>query len=75
MKIKNIFEKNKRNLSQNSKSKKSLSDYTFYINSAKQVSDYDATMWFIINHIKKSYSYRNDSTDAIRTLTKPYFDK
>ena len=73
--MKNNFKKNKGNLSQNSKSKKFLSDYTFYIGSVKQVLDYDTIMQFIINHMKKTYLHRNNIAEDIRSSMTPNFNK
>ena len=73
--MKNIFKKNKANLSQNSKSKKSLLGFNFHINSMKQASDYDATMRFVINRMKKTYLHRNDIAKVIQTFTRPDFVK
>ena len=35
--------------------KKSIEDYIFYISSSKQVSDYEVTIKFLLNNIKKTY--------------------
>ena len=51
--MKNNLKKNKANLPQNSKSKKSLLHYNFCIGSAKQALDHDIIMQFIINCMKK----------------------
>jgi hypothetical protein len=40
--------------------KRSLTDYNYYLGSAKQVSDYKTTTEFITNHIKKIFDYGND---------------
>ena len=73
--MKNNFKKKKAYLLQNSKSKKSLSDYTFHIGFVKQALHYAATMRFIINHIKKMHSSRNDIAKTIQTLIRSHFNK
>jgi hypothetical protein len=49
-------------------SKKSITDYNYYLGSAKQASDYETTTEFLINHIKKIYDYGNDIGSALETL-------
>ena len=46
--------------------KKSLTDYIFYLGSAKQASNYETAMDFIINHMKKTYKYGSNLAMAIR---------
>ena len=52
--------------------KKSLSDYVYYLGSAKQAADYETTTEFLINHIKKTFNFGNDIGTALEELT--YFD-
>ena len=49
-------------------SKKSINDYNYYLGSAKQASDYEATTEFLINHVKKVYDYGNDIGTALENL-------
>jgi hypothetical protein len=51
--------------------KKSLSDYSYYLGSSSQASDYETTTNYIINYIKKTYSDGKDIADALKTLTHP----
>jgi hypothetical protein len=51
--------------------KKTIEDYSFYIGSSKQASDYEVTAEFVINHIKKTFDYGKDIAEALRTLKKP----
>jgi hypothetical protein len=51
--------------------KKTIDDYSFYIGSSKQASDYEVTAEFVINHIKKTFDYGKDIAEALRTLKKP----
>jgi hypothetical protein len=53
-----------------SKIKKTVEDYFFYIGSSKQASDYEITAEFVVNHIKKTFDRGNDIAEAIRMLTK-----
>jgi hypothetical protein len=46
-------------------SKKTLSDHIYYLGSAKQAEDYDATMDFFLNHIIKTFTFGNDITTAL----------
>jgi len=48
--------------------KKTINDYNYYIGSAKQASDYGTTTEFLINHIKKTFSYGTDIGQALETL-------
>jgi hypothetical protein len=48
--------------------KKSINDYNYYLGSAKQASDYEATTEFLINHVKKVYDYGNDIGTALEDL-------
>jgi hypothetical protein len=48
--------------------KKSLSDYTYYLGSAKQAADYETTTEFIINHIKKTFNFGNDIGTSLENL-------
>ena len=51
--------------------KKSPSDFTYYLGSAQQASDYEIATEFFINFIKKTYDYGNDIGQALDTLTEP----
>ena len=46
------------------KKKKTIEDYFFYVGSSKQASDYEVTADFVINHIKKTFEYGQDISDA-----------
>ena len=50
------------------KKKKTITDYTYYMGSAKQASDFETTTQFVINHIKKTYEYGNDIGTALKLL-------
>lgn len=50
------------------KTKKSLSDYTYYLGNARQASDFENTTEFIMNYIKKTYSYGKDIAQALHDL-------
>jgi hypothetical protein len=45
-------------------SKKSITDYNYYLGSAKQASDYETTTEFIINHVKQVFDYGDDIVTA-----------
>ena len=49
-------------------SKKSLSDYIYYLGSAKQAADYETTTDYIINHIKKTFTFGNDIAVSLKEL-------
>ena len=49
--------------------KKGIEDYTFYIGTSKQASDYEETSEFIINYIKRTFQHGNDIAETLRTLT------
>jgi hypothetical protein len=48
--------------------KKSLSDYIFYLGSSKQAVDFKTTNSYIINHIKKTFNFGNDTSTSLETL-------
>jgi hypothetical protein len=48
--------------------KKSLSDYIFYLGSSKQAVDFKTTNSYIINHIKKTFNFGNDTRTSLETL-------
>ena len=52
----------------NERKKKGLTDYNYYIGSNRQASDYENTTEYIINHIKKTYSYGKDIAEALMKL-------
>lgn len=56
-------------------SKKTLSDYVYYLGSAKQAADYETTTEFIINHIKKTFDFGNDIATALEDLQNYNIDK
>ena len=45
-----------------------VTDFSYYLGSAKQASDYETTTEFVINYIKKLYDYGNDIGSALETL-------
>ena len=49
-------------------SKKSVSDYIYYVGSAKQAADYESTTDFLINFIKKTFDFGNDIGTALENL-------
>ena len=56
------------------KKKKTLEDYFVYVGSSKQTSDYEVIANFVINHIKKTFDYGLDISEALRTLKEPDTD-
>jgi hypothetical protein len=48
--------------------KKTLTDYNYYLGSAKQASDYENTTDFLINYIKKTYDDGEDVATALKEL-------
>ena len=56
-------------------SKKSLSDYVYYLGSAKQAADYETTTEFIINNIKKSFNFGNDIATSLEDLAEYNIEK
>jgi hypothetical protein len=52
-------------------SKKTLSDFIYYLGSMKQAADYDTTTDFIINHIVNTFTFGNIIGIALSTKT-PY---
>jgi hypothetical protein len=51
--------------------KESPSDFTYYLGSAQQASDYEIATEFFINFIRKTYDYGNDIRQVLDTLTEP----
>jgi hypothetical protein len=52
------------------KTKKTVEDYFFYVGLSKQASDYEITAELVVNHIKKTFDRGNDIAEVIRTLVK-----
>ena len=50
--------------------KKSIEDYNFYLGSNNRPLDYEEPKDYIINHIKKTYTFKNDITESLRSETK-----
>ena len=50
------------------KRKQFVTDFSYYLGSAKQASDYETATEFLINHIKKLYDYGNDIGTALENL-------
>lgn len=48
--------------------KKGLTDYNYYLGSAKQASDYETTTEFLINYVKKTFEYGSDIGQALKEL-------
>ena len=48
--------------------KKTLQDFTFYVGSAKQASNYKNMALFMINHIKKDLNKGNDIAKALQKV-------
>ena len=64
----------KGNRKQNQKTiskKKTLTDYNYYVGTAKQASEYENTTAFIMNFIKKTYENGRDIKKALKDL-EPY---
>jgi hypothetical protein len=50
-------------------SRKGLSNYVYYIGSAKQASDYVVVTKYLINYIRKTYTFGDDIGNALETRT------
>jgi hypothetical protein len=48
--------------------KKMIADYNYYIGSSKQASNFEITIEFVINHIKKTFEYGHDIGTALKLL-------
>jgi exo-beta-1,3-glucanase (GH17 family) len=48
--------------------KRTLADNVYYLGSVKQASDYEATTEFLINYIKKTFTYGMDIGTVLETL-------
>ena len=46
-------------------SKESITDWNYYIGSAKQTTEFEAITEFLINHVKETYEYGNNIAKAI----------
>jgi len=49
--------------------KKTLKDYSYYVGSSKQASDFETTTEFVINHIKKTFTQGQDIAESLEELT------
>ena len=52
---------------QDTKKKKSIEDYFFYVGSSKQASDFETTAEFLVNYVKKTFDSGHDIAEALRT--------
>jgi hypothetical protein len=50
---------------ENQPSKKSITDWNYYISSAKQASEFEATTEFLLNYIREQYKFGNNIAKAI----------
>jgi hypothetical protein len=48
--------------------KKELKDYMYFLGTAKQVSEYKSTTFFIINHVEKEFEFGKDNASALDKL-------
>ena len=56
--------------------KKTLTDFTYYIGSSKQSNDCQLTTEFIVNHIRKTFEHGNDIATSLETPRGDFdFDK
>ena len=51
-----------------SETKKTLTDYTYHLGSAKQASDYDLTTQYLVTHVKVTYEYGEDIAYELEEL-------
>ena len=51
--------------------KKTITDYNYYLGSATQASDYNTTTEYIIGHIKQTFENGKDIGDALENLEHP----
>ena len=45
--------------------RKTVHDYVYYIGSAKQASDFVIVTKYLLNHIRKTYTFGDDVADAL----------
>jgi hypothetical protein len=55
------------------KTRKTLTDYVYYVGSAKKASDFSVITEFLINHIRQKYECGNDIANALETRTEVDF--
>ena len=70
MQRKNKWEKDPPAIKKPVNRKKTVKEYYFYVGSSKQASDYETTSEYIINYMKKTFTWGNDVAKALRTLVK-----
>ena len=58
-----------KSLDQSKEDKKSSEDYIFHVESHKQAADFETINEFVINYIKKTYTYENDISKLLISLT------
>ena len=49
-------------------STKTVKDYVYYVGSAKQAADYETTTDYLINFVKKTFTFGNDIGTVLETL-------
>ena len=50
---------------QKTESKRTLQDYTYYVGSSKQASDYHTITKYLMNHIRKTFPNGDDIANAL----------
>lgn len=51
--------------------RKELSDFNYYLGTARQASEYEETTEYLINHIKKTFEYGSDIATALKEMCPP----
>ena len=50
------------------KPKRTLQDYTYYVGSAKHAADYEETTKYLINYIQRTYEYGSGVAELLNAL-------
>eukprot|EP00957_Ditylum_brightwellii_P115781 8831408-Ditylum_brightwellii.AAC.1 len=48
-----------------------MEDYSFYVGSPKQASDFNIAYKYVVNHIKKTFDQGNDIAEELRNFEEP----
>jgi hypothetical protein len=63
-----FFNKGSQNPGNKPDTKKTITDYSYHLGTAKQANDFESTTEFIINHIMETYEFGEDIGTALKEL-------
>jgi hypothetical protein len=68
------FNRTAKSKEESNKTRKTLADYVFYIGSTKTASEFEVVSQYVINHIRKEFTYGEDIGEALEERAEVDFD-